>query len=84
MTRPHRGRQSAADLTVIPLPPGAYRLQPPPDLDAKARAMFVEIVASCPESHFVASDRALLATYAMALTIAARAGRWFTRARRRW
>jgi hypothetical protein len=37
--------------------------------------MFIEIVASCPESHFVSSDRALLATYAMALTIAQRAAR---------
>jgi hypothetical protein len=74
-----RGRKSPGDLQVIPLVPGghhgAYRLQPPPDLDPKARAMFVEIVASCPDSHFVSSDRALLATCCMALTIAQSAAR---------
>jgi hypothetical protein len=84
MMKPKRGRQTADDRTVIPFAPGAHRLQPPPDLDPKARQMFVEIVASCPESHFVSSDRALLATYAMALTIAARAAPLVHKARRRW
>jgi hypothetical protein len=66
MAKPKPGRRTAADLSVIPLSPGARRLQPPADLDPDAAQVFREIVNACPESHFVASDQQLLATYATA------------------
>lgn len=72
MTRPHRGRPSPND-RVIPFGPGAHRLRSPGGMDPEARAIFDEIVASCPESHFVASDRQLLACYATALAVSRRA-----------
>jgi phage terminase small subunit len=73
--RPKPGRRTADDRNVIPLSSGIHRLQSPTYLDAQAREVFDEIVASCPESHFVTSDRELLATYCNALVVARRAAR---------
>jgi len=68
----NRGRRSVADLAVIPIRPRDHRLQPPADLDANAAAIFRELAASVPAAHFIESDRHLLATYAMALSISRR------------
>src|SRR5262245_34293799 len=67
------GRKTTADLTVIPAAPRGHRLASPPDLEPAAAKLFREIVASCPPSHFVASDQRLLAVYCSALLISQRA-----------
>jgi len=73
MVKPKPGRRTAGDLRVIPLSPGAHWLQPPADLDPEVREVFRGIVNACPESHFVASDQQLLATYCTALIVSRRA-----------
>ncbi len=50
-----RGRRSSASLTVVSL--GTVpRLRPPPDLTKPEQALFTELVASNPPTHFVQSD----------------------------
>src|SRR5262245_13492710 len=67
-----RGRPSAAALAAIVPHPRAKRLQPPPDLDANAAAIFRELVAACRPDHFAACDAHLLGVYASALLISRR------------
>jgi hypothetical protein len=69
-----RGRQSTASLSVVTtLPSHVQRLQPPADLDDTEAALFREIVAGSPPTHFAASDAPLLATYVQAIRISRRA-----------
>jgi phage terminase small subunit len=68
-----RGRKSAAELSVIPLLPGANRLQPPPHLGSDEAKIFREIVISNDPRHFAPSDVYLLAAYCEAVVISQRA-----------
>ena len=62
-------RRSAADRKVICIEPRSRRLQPPPDLEAKATEIFCDLVATSPHNHFAASDQQLLAVYCQALMV---------------
>ena len=67
-----RGKQSAADLAIVRTGE-PERLQPPAHITPRARALFVELVASVSADHFVAADRPLLARYCEAVALAEQA-----------
>jgi len=68
-----RGRQSAAELSIVPIGTGHHRLLPPLDLTAPEAKLFREMVASCAPDHFVQSDLPLLISYVQATILSRRA-----------
>jgi hypothetical protein len=67
-----RGRQSASDLTVIPLAPAYERVQPPDDATHVEAELFTKVVASVPRGHFVQADDELILSYVHAVLAARR------------
>jgi hypothetical protein len=61
------GRKSSDALAAPSF--GPERLRPPPDLDPKARAIFVDIIAAARPEHFQPVDSALLCAYCRAVAI---------------
>jgi phage terminase small subunit len=61
------GRKSSDALAAPSF--GPERVRPPPDLDPKARAIFVEIIAAARPEHFQPVDSALLCAYCRAAAI---------------
>ena len=61
-----RGRQSAAELSIVSIGSGRQRLVPPLDLNASEAKLFRELVASCAPDHFVQSDMPLLVSFVQA------------------
>ena len=55
------------------------RITPPASLGEAEAKLFHEMVALCPEGHFVQSDAPLLASYCAATILARRAGRMLER-----
>lgn len=70
-------RKSAANLSLIRpgIDPAPSRLQPPRDLAADERRLFLELVNATRPQHFLPSDRPLLVRYVEAACLAARASR---------
>ena len=56
-----RGRQSAAELSVISIDVARKPVEPPPGLRPQEAAIFREVVASCDPTHFRKSDVPILA-----------------------
>jgi len=67
-------RKSAAERAMGPLIARVepVPVQPPASLSQAARAVFLDLVASCDPGHFQASDVTLLAQYCEASALAAR------------
>jgi phage terminase small subunit len=61
-----RGRQSIAELSVVPIESARKRVEPPSDLDPKTEKLFRELVEACHVDHFVKSDIPLIVSYASA------------------
>jgi hypothetical protein len=62
-----RGRKPAS-LSLLPSVDGRpERLRPPPDLTETEHQAFLDLVTSCDERRFLASDMPLLAAYARAI-----------------
>jgi hypothetical protein len=69
-----RGRVSAAARAVQPVYPHEPRgLEPPESLSEPARAVFVDLVASCDHAHFEPADLTLLCQYCEATALAEKA-----------
>ena len=66
----HRGRKSAAELSIVPIDAGRVRIEPPDQLEAEAAQIFREVVSSCEPRHFRKSDIPLLANFARATYLA--------------
>lgn len=66
-----RGRQSANQLSVIPLTPAYDHVQPPDDATEIETEQFAKVVGSAPRGHFVQADDELILSYVQA-TLAAR------------
>jgi hypothetical protein len=66
----HRGRKSAAELSIVPIDAGRIRIESPKGLETKAAEIFDEVVASCEPRHFRKSDIPLLANFARATYLA--------------
>jgi phage terminase small subunit len=62
-------RKSAAELAIVHVQPRATRLRCPDDLDAKSAAMFKDVVANCPASHFAPADVHVLTAFVQAVQI---------------
>ena len=56
-----RGRQSAAELSIVSIDAARKPVEPPPELRAQEAAIFREVVASCNPTHFRKSDVPILA-----------------------
>jgi P27 family predicted phage terminase small subunit len=67
------GRRSAAELAVARPTGGFTRLRPPSDLGKQEAAVWREIVLTCDEKHFQASDAPLLIRYCQNVVLAQRA-----------
>jgi len=66
-----RGRQSAAELSVVPIiDAGMTRLDPPSHLSSVERKLFCEIVDSVHPNHFTPVDVHLLCTFVQVTLIA--------------
>lgn len=65
-----RGRQSAASLTPLPITGQSPRLTPPSCLTKAERALFIDLMDSVGERHFVRSDLPLLISYVQACSLA--------------
>lgn len=65
-----RGRASSNELTVIPLPTAARRLDTPSYLTKEEAALFREVIASCPPTQFVRSDLPTVVAYVQAILTA--------------
>jgi len=59
-------RRSAADADIAPINAAASRLRPPPDLTASEKKLWVDVVASCPPTHFRESDQQVLTVFVRA------------------
>lgn len=66
-------RKSTASLSVVAIDSKNARLQPPKDMSAPAKQLWVEIVNSLPGDRFHVSDGPLLSLYCSALARAAEA-----------
>jgi phage terminase small subunit len=71
MSTTHRGRKSASELAVVPIDVGRIRIEPPKNLEAKAAAIFKDVVDSVEPRHFRRADIPLLASFARATHLAA-------------
>jgi phage terminase small subunit len=67
------GRRSAADRAVIRPAGGFGRLRPPADLGEAEVAVWRQIVLTCDDKHFQASDAPLLVRYCQNVVLASRA-----------
>jgi len=71
-----RGRQSAADLSVVRLHPASpRRLEPPHDLTPAEAALFRATVAASAPGHLVETDVPLLVSYVQATLTSRRAAK---------
>jgi hypothetical protein len=68
-----RGRQSAAELSIVPTEMARQRLVPPLGLTAAEAKLFRELVAACASDHFVQSDLPLVVSYVQATLLSRRA-----------
>jgi phage terminase small subunit len=66
-------KKSQAELKIIPLQRQPTGLQPPTNLPAPERALFIELVAANAHNHFRASDLPLLVSYCSAVVLHERA-----------
>jgi phage terminase small subunit len=67
------GRRSAADLAVVRPAAGCSRLRPPSELGKDEAAVWRQIVLTCDDKHFQASDAPLLVRYCQNVVLASRA-----------
>ena len=67
------GRRSACDLKVVRPATGLTRLRPPSELGEAEAAVWRQIVLTCDERHFQASDAPLLVRYVQNVVLAGRA-----------
>jgi phage terminase small subunit len=61
-----RGRQSLADLSVVPIDVARRPIEPPADLKPKEAEIFRQVVASCDANHFRKSDIPIVTAFATA------------------
>jgi phage terminase small subunit len=62
-----RGRQSTAELSIVPIDGRRKPIDPPPELSAIEAAIFRELVGACDPTHFRVSDRPLLSALCTAI-----------------
>ena len=68
-----RGRPSSAALALVSYGHGPARLEPPPDLDEKARQVWLDLVLAAQPEHFQPIDAPLLALFCKMIVQAERA-----------
>jgi hypothetical protein len=71
--RQPRGRRTSGELVGIALQGEPPRLEPPEYLNARERALFVELIEACNARQFAKSDLPLIAAYVQATLLSRQA-----------
>jgi hypothetical protein len=70
-----RGPKSAASLQINNVDGSKPRLRPPPGLNAKERALFLQLVNACSPDHLRPADAPLLVAFVQSVLISHKLGR---------